>query len=284
MFNDSFSDINDYNEIFGANIFNEVNFCEDCFDKNTIKQNNFIESSFDFVSPKLKGENIFGEKQKIQNENSFFNNPKTLNVITIDEEKNELGKKRNKTCVRGKTHDKFTDDNLRRKIKHLVLKSSFNFINKKIKEIYKNNIGKGIFELQLLKINKKQKSEAKIAHDKELLKKSLGDIFSVNITRKYRNYPLNQNTKIIDILKNDEKFGNPEYFRNLFNLSFLKCLKHYRGDENILELEGLEGIEIIKDKFKEDKDYIKNLEYYIMNFETIINNKKGREFKKKENK
>ena len=72
MFNDSFSDINDYNEIFGANIFNEVNFCEDCFDKNTIKQNNFIESSFDFVSPKLKGENIFGEKQKIQNENSFF--------------------------------------------------------------------------------------------------------------------------------------------------------------------------------------------------------------------
>ena len=93
-----------------------------------------------------------------------------------------------------------------------------------------------------------------------------------------------KNKQIINFLKNTEKFGNPEYFRNLFNLSFLKCLKHYRGDENILELEGLEGIEIIKDKFKEDKDYIKNLEYYIMNFETIINNKKGREFKKKENK
>ena len=166
----------------------------------------------------------------------------------------------------------------------MVLESLFIFINKKIKEICKNNNNKGNFEIQLLKINKKQKSEAKIEHDKEFLKKSLGDIFSVNITEKYKNYPLNQNKQIINFLKNTEKFGNPEYFRNLFNLSFLKCLKHYRGDENILELEGLEGIEIIKDKFKEDKDYIKNLEYYIMNFETIINNKKGREFKKKENK
>ena len=283
MFNDSFSDINNFNEIFGVDIFNEVNFNEDYFDKRSIDQNYFIESTFDFLSLKLKRENVFGKKQNIQNENSSFNIPNTLNHIIIEEDKN-VGRKRKRPCVNGKTHDKFADDNLRKKIKHLVLESLFIFINKKIKEICKNNNNKGNFEIQLLKINKKQKSEAKIEHDKEFLKKSLGDIFSVNITEKYKNYPLNQNKQIINFLKNTEKFGNPEYFRNLFNLSFLKCLKHYRGDENILELEGLEGIEIIKDKFKEDKDYIKNLEYYIMNFETIINNKKGREFKKKENK
>ena len=283
MFNDSFSDINNFNEIFGVDIFNEVKFNEDYFDKSSIKQNYFTESTYDFLSLQLKRENIFGKKQNIQNENSSFNIHNTLNHIIIEEDKN-VGRKRKRPCVNGKTHDKFADDNLRRKIKHLVLESLFIFINKKIKEICKNNNNKGNFEIQLLKINKKQKSEAKIEHDKEFLKKSLGDIFSVNITEKYKNYPLNQNKQIINFLKNTEKFGNPEYFRNLFNLSFLKCLKHYRGDENILELEGLEGIEIIKDKFKEDKDYIKNLEYYIMNFETIINNKKGREFKKKENK
>ena len=283
MFNDSFSDINNFNEIFGVDIFNEVKFNEDYFDKSSIKQNYFTESTYDFLSLQLKRENIFGKKQNIQNENSSFNIHNTLNHIIIEEDKN-VGRKRKRPCVNGKTHDKFADDNLRRKIKHLVLESLFIFINNKIKEICKNNNNKGNFEIQLLKINKKQKSEAKIEHDKEFLKKSLGDIFSVNITEKYKNYPLNQNKQIINFLKNTEKFGNPEYFRNLFNLSFLKCLKHYRGDENILELEGLEGIEIIKDKFKEDKDYIKNLEYYIMNFETIINNKKGREFKKKENK
>ena len=283
MFNDSFSDINNFNEIFGVDIFNEVKFNEDYFDKSSIKQNYFTESTYDFLSLQLKRENIFGKKQNIQNENSSFNIHNTLNHIIIEEDKN-VGRKRKRPCVNGKTHAKFADDNLRRKIKHLVLESLFIFINKKIKEICKNNNNKGNFEIQLLKINKKQKSEAKIEHDKEFLKKSLGDIFSVNITEKYKNYPLNQNKQIINFLKNTEKFGNPEYFRNLFNLSFLKCLKHYRGDENILELEGLEGIEIIKDKFKEDKDYIKNLEYYIMNFETIINNKKGREFKKTENK
>ena len=280
MFNDSFSDINNFNEIFGVDIFNEVKFNEDYFDKSSIKQNYFTESTYDFLSLQLKRENIFGKKQNIQNENSSFNIHNTLNHIIIEEDKN-VGRKRKRPCVNGKTHDKFADDNLRRKIKHLVLESLFIFINKKIKEICKNNNNKGNFEIQLLKINKKQKSEAKIEHDKEFLKKSLGDIFSVNITEKYKNYPLNQNKQNINFLKNTEKFGNPEYFRNLFNLSFLKCLKHYRGDENILELEGLEGIEIIKDKFKEDKDYIKNLEYYIMNFETIINNIKGREFKKK---
>ena len=284
MFNDSFSDINNYNEISGVDIFGEVNFNEDNFYKSSIEQNYFIESTFDFLPLELKMENIFGKKQNIHNENSFFNIPNSLNHIIIEEDKNELGRKRKRPSVNGKIHDKFADDNLRRKIKHLVLESLFIFINKKIKEIYKNNIIKGNFEIQLLKINKKQKSEAKIEHDRAFLKKSLGDIFAVNITEKYRKYPLNQNKQIINFLKNDEKFGNPEYFRNLFNLSFLKCLKHYRGDETILELEGLEGIKIVKDKFKEDKDYLKNLEYYIMNFETIINNKKGKEFKKKENK
>ena len=283
MFNDSFSDINNFNEIFGVDIFNEVKFNEDYFDKSSIKQNYFTESTYDFLSLQLKRENIFGKKQNIQNENSSFNIHNTLNHIIIEEDKN-VGRKRKRPCVNGKTHDKFADDNLRRKIKHLVLESLFIFINKKIKEICKNNNNKGNFEIQLLKINKKQKSEAKIEHDKEFLKKSLGDIFSVNITEKYKNYPLNQNKQIINFLKNTEKFGNPEYFRNLFNLSFLKCLKHYRGDEKIMELEGLEGIEIVKDKFKEDKDYLKNLEYYINNYETIINNKKGKEFKKKKNK
>ena len=86
------------------------------------------------------------------------------------------------------------------------------------------------------------------------------------------NYPLNHNKKVI----NDEKFGNPNYFRNLFNLSFLKCFKHFRGNEKFPELEGLEGIKIVTDKFKDDKKYFNFLEYFFINFETIIKHKKAK--------
>ena len=254
MFNNSFSSID--------------NNCQEFFDDKIIGQNYLLERHFDYSS-------IFEENKNLKNGNSSLIIPDTLNCITIDNTKKEVGKKRNKSC--DKKHDKFADDNIRRKIKHLVLESLFNFINKKIKEIYKNYP-----EIKLLKINKKQKSEAKISHDKELLKKSLYNIFSVDITRKYRHFPSTQNKAIINFLKNDEKYGNPVYFRKLFNLSFLESLKHYRGTENISVLKGLEGIEMIKDKFKGDKYYLENIEYYIMNFETIINNKKEKKFIKKE--
>ena len=42
-----------------------------------------------------------------------------------------------------KVHDKFTPDNLRKKIKNLVLKNLLEFINNKIKSMYNSNIGHG---------------------------------------------------------------------------------------------------------------------------------------------
>ena len=114
MFNDSFSDINNFNEIFGVDIFNEIKFNEDYFDKSNIKQSYFTESTYDFLSLQLKRENVFGKKQNIQNENSSFNIPNTLNHIIIEEDKN-VGRKRKRPSVNGKTHDKFADDNLREK-------------------------------------------------------------------------------------------------------------------------------------------------------------------------
>ena len=45
----------------------------------------------------------------------------------------------------------------------------------------------------------------------------------------------------------------------------------------------MKGIEIIKEKYKDDDDYIKSLNYYIMNYEIIINKKKPRHRKKKKN-
>ena len=146
-----------------------------------------------------------------------------------------------------------------------------NFINKKIKEIYKNNIGKEISKKQLLTIKYEQTYKTNIDYNKQFLNKSLGDIFSNDISKIYKNYPPEHNKNLINQFKNDDK-----YFRDLFNLSFLECLKHFRGEEKIKELEGLKGIETLKDAYKDDEDYLNSLEYYIMNLETVINGRKAK--------
>ena len=62
-----------------------------------------------------------------------------------------LKKKRGRTKTGNSelTHNRFSDDNLRRKCKHIVLQITMDFINEKISEIY-GNIGQGIFIKKLL--------------------------------------------------------------------------------------------------------------------------------------
>ena len=75
-----------------------------------------------------------------------------------------------------------------------------------------------------------------------------------------------------------------DFFRNLFNITFLQLLKHFRGDEIIQELQGMKLLYQIKDKLsndeKDNEAYIKALENYVKNFENIIMEKKARKSKK----
>ena len=63
-------------------------------------------------------------------------------------------------------------------------------------------------------------------------------------------------------------------------MTFTQCLGHFRGTEFHKELIGMK---VLKDECEliDDEDYVKNLEYYFNNYETIINNKKSRKSKKK---
>ncbi len=128
----------------------------------------------------------------------------------------------------------------------------------------------------MLTINQKQKANITIQFNQEFLNKSLREIFSENITTKYTNYPLSHNKDLIQNLLNDEDTNRKKYFNNLFNLTFLDCLKHFRGSEYIEELIGLKTFDSIKTDFEDDVDYLKTLHYHIMNFENIINNKRVR--------
>ena len=182
-------------------------------------------------------------------------------------------------------HNKFSDDNVRRRCKHLVLKNILEFINKKIEEVYNGKIGDGILKKKLHIINQSQKSNATIDFNKYFLNKKLKDIFSVDITKRYSGLPLNNNQIIIDRLLNEKDVNKKLYFNNLFDLSFIQCLEHFRGQKSIKELEGLKCFKDIKNeiynKYKLDgKDYVNVLEYYLNNYEDITNNKRARKSKK----
>lgn len=179
---------------------------------------------------------------------------------------------------------KYRDDNIRRKIKNLILNNLMNFINNKIAEKYKDNMGYGIYIKKLLIINQKLKSDSTIEFNKDFLNKSIGDIFSQNISTRYTNYPLTHNKSLIYFLINYSDDDKRNYFNKLFNLTFFDVLKHIRGSQEIEELKGLNSMNILRKEFENDIDYLKALEYYIINYETIINAKKARKRNEKSKK
>ncbi len=219
--------------------------------------------------------------------------------IEIKEDKKKIkskpGRKRKRSnndnsenkCENISEHNKYSDDNLRRKCKHYLLKSLLEFINNQIKTIYEGNIGNGVFKKELQTINQSQKFNATINFNKDFLEKKLKDIYSADISGRYTTFPSSHNRVIIKLLlsENDEKKRN--YFKKLFNLNFMDCLKHFREEVVIDELKGLKCLNDIKDEViqsyvTDGVDYFETLKYYFNNYETIINNKKPRKSRKKD--
>lgn len=250
----------------------------------------------DFSNEKDYSKELINEKKTvIQNKEIFEeNNPlKCINLPKLKEEIKKMGKKEKCKCGRKRIrkeenlceHNKFSDDNVRRKCKHLLLKSLLDFLNEKIKMKYNGKIGKGIFKKKLRILNQSQTSNATVEFNQKFLKKKLYEIFSESITGRFTSVPSEHNKMIITKLLNDEDINMRMFFRELFELDFIQCLKHFRGEQHIEILKGLkcfdEYKEEIMEKFQEDgNDYLETLNYYLNNYETIIYKKKPRKSRK----
>jgi hypothetical protein len=123
-----------------------------------------------------------------------------------------------------------------------------------------------------------QPISSRVDYNKDFLEKTLGEIFSEGISSKYTQYPLEHNKKLIESLINDEDEKNGAIFNDIFNLTFLDCLNHFRGSKKIEELEGLNNLkDFLKNaKIIKDKEYCTILNYFVNNFEKIIMDKKSR--------
>ena len=81
---------------------------------------------------------------------------------------------------------------------------------------------------------------------------------------------------MVNDLLNEKDLKKKEIFEDLFNLTFLDCIQHFRGSKFIIGLQDLQKYDKVVEKLDGDEDYKESFRCYIDNFETIINNKRSR--------
>lgn len=249
----------------------------------------YLNESFDilkvfFLTPSKKSEKISNNNaNKYLNENTAItaektgvnyqeikinieiktnmNNPNPIFLNDISKgEKEYLRKKRS------------VSDNEIKKGRNILLNSIFRFVNKKIRIIFNNDIGKGISIKQFVKISKKELNHSNVEFDKNYLNTKLKEIFSGDISGKFTNFLINKNEKLLqNLIKID-------YFKELFELTFLQCIEHINGTKFIPLLEGFETLDEIllneEEKLKEND--IENYKYIIENYKQCVENKFSR--------
>ena len=240
---------------------------ESIFLKLNNQNNNMNKNTKEINLESLKIEKTTLEKTKLV-ENLF--QPNIYINLNISEhiepisEKKFLQKKRGRKPKSEKNneengeHNKYSNDNMQRKIKRLIIKNTQDLINYNI-------------------------SEKDFSSPKLLTQKTLKDIFSENISNRYHK-PSDYNKTLIDNLINSGKEENKIFFKKLFDVKFIECLEHFRKSKEIEVLKGLtlfdDLINYKKDKNFEDKAYVKGIRQLLMNYETIIGQKKERNRKK----
>lgn len=258
---------------------------ESIFLKLNNQNNNMNKNTKEINLESLKIEKTTLEKTKLV-ENLF--QPNVYINLNISEpiepisEKKFLQKKRGRKSKSEKNneengeHNKYSNDNMQRKIKHLIIKNTQDLINYNISE-------KDFSSPKLLTLNQEQIFNSKVEFNKAFLQKTLKDIFSENISNRYHK-PSDYNKTLIDNLINSGKEENKIFFKKLFDVKFIECLEHFRKSKEIEVLKGLtlfdDLINYKKDKNFEDKAYVKGIRQLLMNYETIINQKKERNRKK----
>ena len=228
------------------------------------------------------------KKENIKNDHDFNGNQnKSLNLsennttkYMFKTEQQTLGRKRKNSNEVGK-HGKESEDNIIRKIKSHLLNYIRIFINLFIYEIYHGNIGEGEYKKEILTINAEQIINDK--NNKKFIKKTLKEIFSYKLSRKYSNFDSDHNKNIIEILLNESDNEKKKQFQNLFSLTFLDCLNHFSGIKLLPILKGMKSLNDFCKKFENDQNYLNSLKNHCLNFEQIIINKKSRNRTKKKN-
>ena len=226
----------------------------------------------------FQGKNIVN-KDLINNINS---NIKIINEIRKNN--SLLGKKREKSEEIQQDNKAPNFDKIFKKLRIIIIEEHIIFFNDVIKIIYNNDIGRSILTKQFLSIDKTVLSHSSVEFDKKFMNETWEEILSGNISLKYTNYPLEKNRTLIqELVKDKEKCG--DYFKELFQLTFLDSLKHITGEKPIDLLSGFMEMDDLLNlkEFDIDENEIPQYKEILINYENLINNKKSRKKRKEKN-
>ena len=243
--------------------------------------------------------NYINDEDDIKTEKIYFNKDTALNSFNPCDKKDNrkkkkyiTKKKKKNSCIvikialsnKGRKnknsneigkHDKFSFDNILKKIKTLAIRSYLIFLNKKINYIYRNS--NKVISMNLEKINQKQVAKAKIDFNREYFNMTFKDIFSEKITTKFKYKERDHNKNIINKLLKEKDEEKRKVFICLLNFRLIDIVKYLRGEKDeYAQLNGLGFEEMTWKGIEQDKEYLNCFKYYMMNIETILLQKNSR--------
>ena len=180
------------------------------------------------------------------------------NKVFIEKQKNKKNKK-----------------NKKKKVKKIVFNTLIKYINSIIRKVYGGKIGEGLINKKIIRnINPSEKEKITIAHNKQLLNKTLKEILSAEkISGRYTSVLIpNMNAKIINDLLNEENEEKRKIFIDLFSMKFSDWILMLSDPKG--ELKDLYEEELSK-KNKRCKNEINELSHMIKNFEKEFLNEKN---------
>lgn len=285
---------------FLENEYNSIHFRDiNCFE--TSKENLTIE---DYVQDVIKiqspnspnyqiqenpnfyknSENDIASKDNGQNENKIISDiqfgeinfkklskdrPKNKNKVPhIYEENDSTFLNTKKKYTKKKINKKKINlKNLKTKVKRLIINVMILYSNNIIMKVYGNKIGEGVINKKIIrKINPLESNNITIAHNKILLKKTLREILSTDISERYTSViQSNINEKIINDLLNEENEDKRQIFNDLFNKTFSDWILMLSNP--VGELKDLYEKVLYKGK-KKDENEIYLINQIIKNFES----------------
>ena len=200
----------------------------------------------------------------------------------------KISKGRNSKFKMGGKHNKFSSDNIIRKIKSYLFDIILRYINASMEEqeefeIYLKNSKKIVLSKPfLLKINQEIIKNINVEKNLNLLRSTLKEIFFDDVSKKVENYGLDINKKFIQKIYEENK---QKRAISILNMTFNQCLEQFRGSKKYKELDGLEKelqnvIKDLKDK-GESEEYISDFIDLVNTFEEYYMIKKPRASKKK---
>ena len=205
---------------------------------------------------------------------SLFN---ISNNFLLQKKRGKNIKNRKNSSFTGKSltkHTKYSIDNMQRRCKSLILTYTLEYLNYQIKKIYNGNIGNGIYIRKLFDINQEQKANNSVDYVRNFMNKTVKEIFSAHISKRYTSFLPNHNQIVINRALNEKDETKREKFEKLFNLTFVDCLQKFLGKDNSEDSEGFTLFSHIKYKLHDDKEYLDRLEKFLNEFIDKINSRK----------